>query len=109
LDAFKERQDDMRSLAVAELGFGAALVEDSRVVGLLVAIGEFLENLFHFAVAVVGGGSELVGDGEAQEAQGKLMVRIDCEDVPADGFGFFGFIEVTVQFGFGDGLGDAGF
>jgi len=36
------------------------------------------------------------------------MAGINGEDVPANGFGLFGLVEITVEFGFGDGLGDAG-
>jgi hypothetical protein len=37
------------------------------------------------------------------------MAGINGEDVPANGFGIFGLVEITVEFDFGDGLGDAGF
>jgi hypothetical protein len=37
------------------------------------------------------------------------MVRVNDQNIAADGFGFFGFVEVTVQFGFSDGFGNACF
>jgi hypothetical protein len=36
------------------------------------------------------------------------MSGINGEDVPADGFGFFRLIQVALEFGFGDGLGNSG-
>lgn len=38
-----------------------------------------------------------------------MMICVNDEDIAADGFGFFGFVEIAVEFGFGDGFGDAGF
>ena len=49
---FKERQDRVGRLSVAELGLGAAFVKESRIVELFIAIGEVLEGFFDLAVAV---------------------------------------------------------
>jgi len=42
----------------------------------------------------------LVGDGKAEEAKRELLFRFDGENVAADGFGLFGFVEVAVEFDF---------
>jgi len=35
------------------------------------------------------------------------MFRVNREDIPANGFGLFGLVEVAVQLDFGKGLGNA--
>ena len=106
--AFEEWQKRVGRLAGAELGLGAAFVENPGVVETFVGVGELQENFFGFAVAVGNAANELVGDGEAEHSDSKLLLRFDGEDVAADGFGFFGFVEVAVEFYFGEGFGDAG-
>jgi hypothetical protein len=106
--AFEERKKRVRQLTGAELGFGAALVEDSGVVETFVGVGEFEENFFGVAAAVGDAAGELIGEGKAEEAKRELLFRFDGENIAADGFGFFGFVEVAVEFGFGESFGDAG-
>jgi hypothetical protein len=36
-------------------------------------------------------------------------MRIDGKDIATDGFGFFGFVKVAVEFDLGERFGDAGF
>ena len=67
-----------------------------------------MEDGVGFAVAIGSGADELVGDGEAESAASELVIVVDGENIAADGFGFFGFVEVAVELGFGDGFGDAG-
>jgi hypothetical protein len=106
---FDEREEDVGGAAGVELGFGAAFLQKAGVVVALVGIAERLEDGVGFGVAVGGGAGELVSDGQAEHAAGELMIGIDDQNIAADGFGFFGFVEVAVEFGFGDGFGDAGF
>ena len=37
-----------------------------------------------------------------------MLLRIDGQNIAADGFGLFGFVEVAVEFDFGEGFGNAG-
>src|SRR5256885_9926693 len=37
-----------------------------------------------------------------------LMSGINGQDIPADGFGLFGLVEITVELDFGNRFGDAG-
>ena len=100
---------DVGGAAGAELGFGAALEEEAGVVEALVGITQALENRAAFFVAIAGDAKDLIGDGEAEHAASELLVGFDGEDVAADGFGFLRFVEVAVEFDFGDGFGDACF
>jgi len=50
----------------------------------------------------------LVGDGKTEHAASELMFGVNGEDVPADGFSLFGFVEIAVELDLGDGFGDAG-
>lgn len=106
---FDERKKNVGGTAGMELGFGAALVEKAGVVIALIGIAERREDGLGFGVAVGGGAGELIGDGEAQHAAGELVIGVDGQNIAADGFGFFGFVEVAVELGFGEGFGDAGF
>jgi hypothetical protein len=106
---FDEGEKDVCGAAGAKLGFGAAFEEEAGVVKALVRIAQALENGAAFFVAITGDAEELVGDGEAQHAAGELLLGFDGEDIAADGFGFLGFIEVAIEFDFGDGFGDACF
>src|SRR6266478_8216096 len=106
---FDERKKNVRGVPGAKLGFGAALVEEAGVVVALVGVAQTLKNGEHFRIAVAGGAGELVGDGEAEHAAGELMVRINSEDIAADGFGFFRLVEITIQIDFGEGFRNAGF
>ena len=106
---FDERKKDVGGAAGAELGFGAALEEEAGVIETLVGIAEGLEDGAAFFVAIAGDAEELVGDGEAEHSASELLLGFDGEDVPADGFSFLRFVEVAVEFDFGDGFGDACF
>ena len=46
---------------------------------------------------------------DVSEAQRQLVLGVDGQDVAADRFGFFGFVEVAVELDFGDGFGNACF
>src|SRR5712692_7246009 len=92
-----------------ELRFDAAFVEQTGVVKPLVGVAQGGKNGVGFCVAVGGGAGELVGDGESQHPAGELMVRVRAENVAADGFGFFGLVQIAVEFGLGNRFGDAGF
>jgi hypothetical protein len=105
---FEERKKRMRRLSGAELGLGAALVEDAGVVEAFVGVGEFLEDFFDLAAAIGHGAEKLVGDRETEKAKSELLFRFDGKDVAADGFGFFGLVQVPVEFSFGKSFGDTG-
>jgi len=106
---FYKREECSGIIANEKLRFGAAFEYQACVVGLLVGIVQTLENRESFGITVTGGADELVGDGETQEAEGELVLGIKGENVAADGFGFFGLVDVTVELGFVESLGDAGF
>jgi hypothetical protein len=106
--AFEERKHGVGRLAGVELGFGAAFAEEAGIVKAFVGIGEALENFFGFAKAIHGDAEKLVGDGEAEKAQGELVIGVDGENVATDGFGFLGLVEIAVKLGLGGGFGDAG-
>lgn len=106
---FDERKKNVGGAAGAELGFGTAFEEEACVIEALVGISEALEDGAAFVVAVAGDAEELIGDGEAEHAAGELLLGIDGEDVAADGFGFLGLVEVTIELDFGDSFGDACF
>jgi len=106
---FDEREKDVGGAAGVKLGFGAALLQKAGVVVAFVGIAEGLEDGLGFGVAVGGAAGELVGDSEAEHAAGELVVGVNNQYIAADGLGFFGFVEVAVELGFGDGFGDAGF
>ena len=106
--AFEEREQRVGRLADAELGFGAAFIEQAAIIVALVGVGEALKNIFGFVMAVGGNAEKLVGDGEAEEAQGELMIRLDGENVAADGFGFLRLVERAIESDAGGGLRDGG-
>ena len=99
--AFEEWQKCVGRLAGAKLGLGATLVKDAGVVETLVNVGKFQEDFFGVAVTVRAAARELIGDGKAEKAERELLFWFDGENVSADGFGFFGLVEVAVEFGFG--------
>src|SRR6266851_4655322 len=105
---FHQRQEDVGSVADQELRLGAPFVQQAAVVEPLIGIPQTLKTGLRFSVAIAGSADELVGDGESEHAPSELMVRVNGEDVAADGFGLLGLVEVAVKFGFGDGLGNAG-
>ena len=106
--AFEEREKCVWRLTGAELSFGATLVKDACVVEALVNVSEFQEDFFGVTVTVRAAARELVGDGKAEKAERELLFWFDGENVAADGFRFFGLVEVAVEFNFGEGFGDAG-
>src|ERR1700679_4263292 len=83
----------VRRATHAHLSFSSPFVQEPGVIKALVALDESLEKFFRFPMAVRRISAELVGDGEAQQTESKLMPGVDCEDIAADGFCFFRFIE----------------
>src|SRR5258708_8925350 len=55
------------------------------------------------------GANKLVGNGKAEHAASELMLGIDRENIPANGFGFLGLVEITVELDFGKGFRNACF
>jgi hypothetical protein len=106
---FDEGKQDVGGATGAELGFCAAFKEEPGVVETLVGIAESLKDGAALFVAITRDTEELVGDGKPEHPAGELLVRVDGEDVAADGFGFLRFVEIAVEFDFGDGFGDARF
>ena len=106
---FDEGKKNVGSASGKELGFGAALEEEAGVIEAFVRIAQGLEDGAALLVAVGGDTEELVGDGETQHAASELLLGLDGKDVAADGFSFLRFVEVAIEFDFGDGFGDACF
>jgi len=106
---FDEGKQDVGSTAGAKLGLGTTLEEEAGVVETLVGIAECLKDGAALFVAIAGDAEELIGDRETEHAAGELLLGIDGEYVAADGFGFLRFVEIAVEFDFGDGFGDARF
>src|SRR5260370_37629803 len=92
---FNQGQKNVRSVADEQLGLGAALVEQAGVVMTLVGIPKHLKTGLRFGVAIGGGPDELVGDGKTEQAASELMLGFTGGDVPADGFGLFGLVEIA--------------
>ncbi len=67
-----------------------------------------MKNGLHLEIAITRGTDELVGDGQAKHAASQLMLRINGEDIPANGFRLLRLVQVAVELDFGNGLGDAG-
>ena len=105
--AADQGSERVRGLAGMKLGLGAAFEKQAGVIEALVGVGEFREGVFRIAVAVAGTADELVGDGQAQEAKGQLLLRVRRKDIAADGFGFLRLVEVAVELGLGDRFGDS--
>src|SRR5467141_1858427 len=97
----------MRRIADEELGLGVAFVQQPSVVKPLVGIAQPLKDGLNLEITIARSADKLVGDGKTEHAAGKLMPGIDGENVPANGLGLFGLVEITVQLDFGNGLGDA--
>ena len=106
---FDEGKKDVRGTAGVKLGFGAALVEQAGIIIAFVGIAERPEDGLDFGVAISRTAGELVGDGQTQHAESELVICVNDQDIAANGFGFFGLVEVAVKLDFGKSLGDAGF
>ena len=55
-----------------------------------------MEERKHLWIPVTRGAEELIGDGEAEHAEGELVVGDDGKDVAANGFGLFGLVDITI-------------
>src|SRR5712672_3652931 len=64
--------------------------------------------MFDFCGAIRRVSTELVGDGEAQQAKRQLVFGFDRQDVAANRFGLLRFVERAVELGFRDGFGNPG-
>src|SRR5260370_41645525 len=94
-------------MASPHLGFGASLVENAQIIGALVRAGESFKTILRFLATVGRGSGELISDGQAEKAQGLLVLGIDGQNVTTDGLGLFRLVEIAVVLGFRQGLGDA--
>src|SRR6202023_4227570 len=65
----KERGEGMRRAAHAHLRLCSPFMQETGVIKAFVALGESLKKLFRFAMAIRRVSRELVGDGEAEQAQ----------------------------------------
>src|SRR5579863_3306220 len=93
----KERSESMRRASHMHLRFGAPLMQKTRVIEAFVAIGQPQKKTFHLPITIGCVTAELVGDGEAQQAKRQLMFGLDCENVAADRFCLFRFVERAVK------------
>src|SRR5882762_3300449 len=89
----KKRSKSMRRASHAHLCLRSPFMQETCVIKALVALGEFLKKLFRFAMAIRRVSRELVGDGQAEQAERQLVFGLNCQDVAADRFCLFGFIE----------------
>src|SRR5260370_21600005 len=68
----KERGEGMRRAAHAHLCLRSPFMQETGVIKALVALGESLKKLFRLAMAISRVSGELVGDGEAKQAEREL-------------------------------------
>src|SRR5271169_6976801 len=101
---FKKGQENVGCGAGAKLSLGAPFQEQTGVIEALVRITQSLKKDTAFSETVAGIADELVGNRQAEHASSKLMVRIDGQDIAADGLRFFGLIEIAIQLDFGNGF-----
>src|SRR5215469_13911711 len=97
----------MRRLSGVELRFCTPFIQNPRVVEPFIRIAEPVEDLFDLPDAIGRTAGELIGECEAKNAQGELMLWIDGKDIVTDRLCFFRFVEGTIEFSLGDGLGDS--
>src|SRR3984893_179560 len=96
----EERGEGMRRASHAHLRLRSPFMQETRVIKPFVALGESLEKLFRFAMAIRRVSRELVGNCQAEQAERELVFGLNCQDVAADRFCLFRFIERAVEFGF---------
>src|SRR6267378_7301976 len=96
----KERGESMRRASHAHLCLRSPFMQKTGVIEALVALGESLKKLFRFAMAIRRVSRELVGDGQAEQAERQLVFGLNCQDVAADRFCLLRFIEGAVELGF---------
>src|SRR5258706_14218397 len=89
----EKRGKSVRSAAHAHLCFRPPFMQQSRVVEPFVALDESLEKSFRFSSTIRGVSTELVSNGQPEQAQRQLMFRLDCQNVAADRFRLFRFVE----------------
>src|ERR1700675_2825934 len=89
----KERGEGKGRASHAHLRLRSPFMQETGVIKALVALGESLKKLFRFAMAVGCVSRELVGDGEAEQAERQLVFGLNGQDVAADRFCLFRFIE----------------
>src|SRR5580704_399046 len=105
----QQRQQRMRRTPGAKLRLDAPFAEQPGVVATFVGVLQPVKNSFDFAVAIRRPPLELIRDAQPKHPQSEHVLRIGRQNVAADRFGFFRFVEVAIQFGFGDGFANPRF
>ena len=90
----------MCGAADSHLGLGSSFVQQACVVKALVGLSETMEKFPCVSVTIRGISTKLVGDCQAQQAKGKLVFGLNRQDVAANRFCFFRFIQRAVELGF---------
>src|ERR1700739_4256100 len=83
-------------------------MQDPSVVVSLVWILELSEYLFGFPVTIRPKAGELICKREPKQAQCKLMLRFDGQDIATDRLRLFWFVERAIEFRLRDGFCDPG-
>ena|ERR1700730_2852750 len=89
----KERGEGKGRAADAHLCLRSPFMQETGVIKALVALGESLKKLFRFAMAIRRVSGELVGNCQAEQAERQLVFGLNCQDVAADRFCLFWFVE----------------
>src|SRR5262249_11957485 len=82
----------------AQLCAGLSLVDDALIVHLVVLVIEArhkCDGTFYWKMRI----SELIGQRQQKQYEGRLVLRIDLENVEADAFGLCWLIQEPVPFG----------
>jgi len=77
----------------AHLCLGSPFMQQTRVIESFIVRVESLEKFLRFPMAIRRVSAELVGNCQAQQAERQLVFGLDRQDVVADRFCLFRFIE----------------
>ena len=102
----EQRGHSVRWTSGAHLLLGLPLAQQAHAVLLFVGIGEAQEHTLRLGVSVGSLAGELIGDGQAQDAQRGLVLRIDGQDVVANRLRLLRLIQMPIVFRLRDGLGN---
>jgi hypothetical protein len=91
----------------SHLSFGSTLINQTGVVVTLVGINQLSKRCLGLGVAVRGLSGKLVGDRQTQHPQRHLVLWFYGQDIVADGFRLFRFVQIPIQGCLGDGFRNA--
>src|SRR6185436_7413282 len=98
----------MRRTAGTKLRFRFAFVKDASVVRAFVVVGQRVKDAIGFGVAVRHAAGKLIGDGQTEQTQSCLMLRVLREYIATDRLRFAWFVQVTIELNLGNRLIDSG-